>query len=85
MATLTIMGGETSPAAIKYHRKHGWSFARPEIAKYYKSIQVMHLEGKPHIFMLNLRKTAKALCQQEPWNKERDCVSVMTSHMWHTH
>lgn len=44
----------------------------------------MHLEGKSHIFTLNQHKTPKALCQQEPWNKERDCVLVMTGHMWHT-
>ena len=44
----------------------------------------MHLEGKPHIFMLKVHKPADILCWQEPWNKECDCVLVMTSHMWHT-
>lgn len=44
----------------------------------------MHLEGKLHIFMLKPHKTAKALCQLEPWNKECDCFSYDQSHVAYT-
>lgn len=78
-----MMGGHLFKS-FKYCRKNKALHIQrfPNVSK---AFCIIHQEGKPHIFMLNLCKTDKLLCQQNPWNKEQNSILVMTSHiLWNT-